>query len=286
MNTPHRRTRADSPEVAALRLVSARQPALAGAVDMQIELLGLQHRVESRLSTPWVDFAPDWVEGRLAAGLPVIRFADIPFEWTEFRLLYRQVADLLHRFDLLEGDQHREIQEHVRSGRPNEADVSAWYGGNPDAPPLEGQAGAVPLGDAVVQVLELAARPFLARVVATTAGRVDLAAWRLRHCPFCGGAPELAVWQSADDGRLVCGRCTGVWAYDPAACVHCGQSDRSALRTFTSPDGVYRFVACDRCRRYMKAYDASAGGRPLMLPVDSIATLPLDAAAQQRGYQP
>jgi hypothetical protein len=36
----------------------------------------------------------------------------------------------------------------------------------------------------------------------------------------------------------------------------------------------------------MKAYDASAGGRPLMLPVDSIATLPLDAAAQQRGYQP
>jgi len=34
----------------------------------------------------------------------------------------------------------------------------------------------------------------------------------------------------------------------------------------------------------LKAYDARNASRPVMVPVDSIATLPLDAAAMQRGY--
>jgi len=39
------------------------------------------------------------------------------------------------------------------------------------------------------------------------------------------------------------------------------------------------------CLRYIKAYDARRAGRPLMVAVDSVATLPLDAAAIQRGYR-
>ena len=50
-------------------------------------------------------------------------------------------------------------------------------------------------------------------------------------------------------------------------------------------DGRYRLYACDVCRRYLKAYDVRQGGRPLMLSVDSVATLPLDAAAVSRGYR-
>jgi len=38
------------------------------------------------------------------------------------------------------------------------------------------------------------------------------------------------------------------------------------------------------CRRYLKAYDARRASRPVMPVVDTIATLPLDAAAMQRGY--
>jgi len=38
------------------------------------------------------------------------------------------------------------------------------------------------------------------------------------------------------------------------------------------------------CRRYLKAYDGRHATRPVMVAVDSIATLPLDAAAIQRGY--
>jgi formate dehydrogenase maturation protein FdhE len=42
--------------------------------------------------------------------------------------------------------------------------------------------------------------------------------------------------------------------------------------------------ACDVCRRYLKAYDGRRAQRAVMVAVDTIATLPLDAAAMQRGY--
>jgi hypothetical protein len=38
------------------------------------------------------------------------------------------------------------------------------------------------------------------------------------------------------------------------------------------------------CKRYLKAYDGRNALRPVMIAVDSIATLPLDAIAMQRGY--
>jgi hypothetical protein len=38
------------------------------------------------------------------------------------------------------------------------------------------------------------------------------------------------------------------------------------------------------CRRYLKAYDSRSAERPVLVAVDTIATLPLDAAAMQRGY--
>jgi formate dehydrogenase maturation protein FdhE len=42
--------------------------------------------------------------------------------------------------------------------------------------------------------------------------------------------------------------------------------------------------ACDVCHRYLKAYDGRRASRPVMPIVDAVATLPLDAAAMQRGY--
>jgi formate dehydrogenase maturation protein FdhE len=50
-------------------------------------------------------------------------------------------------------------------------------------------------------------------------------------------------------------------------------------------DGQYRLYACDECERYLKAYDARRASRPVMPSVDAVATLPLDAAAIQKGYK-
>jgi formate dehydrogenase maturation protein FdhE len=84
--------------------------------------------------------------------------------------------------------------------------------------------------------------------------------------------------------RLFCGRCVAQWAFPSLTCPFCANDDRALITSFATRDGRYRVSACDVCRRYIKAYDARRAQRPVMVAVDSIATLPLDAAAMQRGY--
>jgi len=86
------------------------------------------------------------------------------------------------------------------------------------------------------------------------------------------------------DRRLFCGRCIAQWSFPSLTCPFCANDDRALITSFATRDGRYRVSACDVCRRYIKAYDARRAQRPVMVAVDSIATLPLDAAAMQRGY--
>jgi formate dehydrogenase maturation protein FdhE len=62
-------------------------------------------------------------------------------------------------------------------------------------------------------------------------------------------------------------------------------ADRARITSFASRDKQYRIYGCDACQRYLKAFDARHASRPIMPAVDSVATLPLDAAAMQRGYR-
>jgi len=285
MSQPHRPRpeRADSPELAAFRQLRAAQPELAGAVDMQVELFVMQRRVQARLSTPWLEFDAAWLARQLTDGQPILRFDEIPFDWGEFRTLFRQVSEVLRRFDLLEPADLVCVQDLIRTGRPTRDDVASWY--EETASRRTGRpAAAQSQTEAVGQVLALTARPFLARTVETLHQRVDLAPWTRPYCPFCGGDAELALVLRPGETRLACGRCTGVWPFPEHACPHCDNRLPRYQTSYASRDGRYRLIGCDACRRYIKAYDARKADRPFMLDVDTIATLPLDAAALQRGY--
>ena len=102
---------------------------------------------------------------------------------------------------------------------------------------------------------------------------------------FANAPTGSLIWTLHTDGTYRVGELTGQWRYDPIACPYCGNAERSRITSFTSRDGRYRIYACDECQRYLKAFDGRDGSRPALLAVDSIATLPLDAAAIQRGYQ-
>ncbi len=134
------------------------------------------------------------------------------------------------------------------------------------------------------EVLLLAMRPFLARCAEALSQQVDFSGWHFGHCPFCGWEPDFAVITPNADRRLICGRCLAQWAFDPLACPFCANDDRGRITSFATRDGRYRVYACDSCKRYLKAYDARHATRPVMVAVDTIATLPLDAGAIQKGY--
>ena len=69
---------------------------------MQIELVDVQRRVQSRVPLPWIQFEPQWLAAQQQSGRPAVRFSDIPLEWSDFRLSLRQTADILKRHDAIE----------------------------------------------------------------------------------------------------------------------------------------------------------------------------------------
>jgi hypothetical protein len=282
---PGRVARAEPREIVELKQLKTDRPELASAVDMQLALIAVQRRVQARVPLPWIQADADWLAAQRRAGRAAVRFGDIPLDWSDFRLTLRQTADILFRHDSLDQPDHQKILNLARDGNALPPIVTQWYAatsGAEDANPHQRLPADAP--PSLDHVLVLAIRPFLARCAEALLKRVDFSDWRHGHCPFCGWEADFAVITPSGDRRLICGRCVAQWAFGAFTCPFCANDDRALVTSFATRDGRYRVYGCDVCRRYLKAYDARNAPRPLMVAVDTIATLPLDAAAIQRGY--
>jgi formate dehydrogenase maturation protein FdhE len=283
LQPPHRFERLDPPEIAALKRLKNDQPDLAPAVEFQVEVLTLQRRLQGRLSTPWSVRADEWLTERLASGRPVLQVDDVAFDWMELRLLFRQLADVMIRYEAIEAVDHAALLGLARASHPTADEVAAWFEYRASRAG-SGEVWQSPHGETFTQVLELSARPFVERAAESLRARIDLANWERPYCPVCGASPEMASFNARGDRFLHCGSCATAWSFSADVCPSCGNDDRRRLPSFASPDGRYQLLACDVCRKYVKAFDGRRADRPLMLAVDTIATLPLDAAAMNRGY--
>lgn len=278
--------RGESREVAELRAIKERQPELADAVDMHLAFLEVQRRIQGRIPLPWFELNAEILARHEAEARPLLRFEDIPLDLTDLRLTVRQTGEILRRYGALDDSDFQKVQALGRD-MTLLAVTGQWYRSTAEKHAYAGvPSPAGPIVDVGVfdQVLTLAMRPFLSRCAEVVQPRPDLSVWTHPHCAMCGGEPELAVITPAAERHLICGRCTLRWKFEPLTCPFCRNSDRSQITSFATPDGRYRVYACDICRRYLKAYDARHATRPVMPVVDSVATLPLDAAAMQRGY--
>ncbi len=287
---PVRPARTDSREAAELRALRTNHPELADAADMHLELLELQRRIQGRVPLPWIELNEDVIRRHQAEARPILRFESIPLDQTDLRLMVRQTADVLRRHGALEETDYQEVQTLGRD-MTLVAVVGQWYRSAADqhvvATVGTGGLGVPAAGTdsaMVAQVLALAMRPFLSRCAEVLQRRTELAIWTHPHCALCGGEPDLSVITPAAERHLICGRCGLRWKFEPLTCPYCRNTDRARITSFATPDGQYRVYACDVCHRYLKAYDARRATRPVMPIVDSVATLPLDAAAMQRGY--
>jgi FdhE protein len=273
-----------------LRALKERQPDLSEAIDMHLEILEHQRRIQSRIPLPWFELNSTSVTVHQSEGRPLVRFEDIPLELTDLRLMVRQTADVLRRRGALDESDYAHVQTIGRDMKLL-AVTSDWYRRTAERHVVASAAIGAGTNETsgggedtmLDQVLAIAMRPFLARC-AEVLQRADLSAWTHGYCPLCGGEPDLAVITPAAERHLICGRCSLHWKFESLTCPYCRNANRSKITSFATPDGQYRVYACDVCRRYLKAYDARRASRPVMHVVDVVATLPLDAAAIQRGY--
>lgn len=271
--------RSESREIAELRRLQQEQPDLASAANLQIELLQLQRRVQSRVPLPAIRLDAEFLAAQLKTG-PILRFEHLKIDWSDVRFLVRAVAGAMRTHEALDPADLEKVDRVTRDAERLPSVVRLWYeAAFPGAAPLPPEA------EGLETVLVQAMRPILTRAADAIVARVDLTGWPHGTCPVCGGEPDFAVITPAADRLLICSRCLARWRFDQIACPFCRNAERARITSFTSRDGRYRLSACDVCERYLKAYDARRATRPVMPAVDSVATLPLDAAAMQRGYK-
>lgn len=265
--------------------MAERQPELSAAAALQIALIDAVRRVQMRVSTASVSLSAEQIASRLASGQPLLEFERVPIEWTEARLLLRQVTDILRRHEALDPQAATRLHDIGRRADLPEL-AHRWF--------LKGHTDSGI--EMLEEVLAWALRPFLCRAAevlqqrAAFKGEDDASkeprfgAWKRGVCPVCGGEPDFACIVPSGERLLICGRCLTRWPTEPFACPFCGEADKQRITSFATPDGTYRVTACQSCKRYLKTLDGRRAGRGVMPNVDMIATLPLDAVVMQRGF--
>ena len=271
--------RPESREIIELRRLKQEQPELASAVDLQIELLQLQRRVQTRVPLPSIRLDTEYLNGLLPGG-SILRFEHLPIEWSDVRFLLRATATAMRNQEAIEEADVKRIDALCRDASRLPAVLRSWYdSARPGGGHIDPEAAGLE------SIIQQAMRPVLTRCADAILAKTDLAGWTRQICPLCAGEPDLAVIMPSAERLLICSRCAARWRFDQIACPFCLNDDRTRITSLASRDGRYRLSCCDSCRRYIKAFDARRSTRPVMPPVDGVATLPLDAAAIQRGYQ-
>ncbi len=113
-----------------------------------------------------------------------------------------------------------------------------------------------------------------------------------RHCPSCGGLPQLAY--NALSGEplvtgpryLVCSRCQRSWQYPRLVCAGCGEDSAQQLITYSESEVLPHLTVegCQSCSRYLISVDLRK--QVLAVPaVDELAALPLDLHAKELGLR-
>jgi FdhE protein len=160
------------------------------------------------------------------------------------------------------------------------ADLAATSGVDPELLATLGAHAVAPLLRAYAEHL----LPLLERV---DDGTTEAAVWRRGYCPICGAWPllgelrgvELALW-------LRCSACGSGWRGERLACAFCRNTDFHTLGTLVIEDeSRFRISVCERCKGYLKIGNAFDPPPPEFLAIDDVASMHLDLAALERGYQ-
>jgi formate dehydrogenase maturation protein FdhE len=137
-----------------------------------------------------------------------------------------------------------------------------------------------------------------------------------RHCPRCGGLPQVSYFAASSEDLvsahryLECARCAASWTYPRLTCAACGETATDRLRVYaevgtaqvevsgsvvkpgagpgrsadagTAQFPHLRIDGCETCSHYLLNVDVERDGRAVPL-IDEMAAIPLDLYAKERG---
>jgi FdhE protein len=104
---------------------------------------------------------------------------------------------------------------------------------------------------------------------------------------MCGSWPAFAEVRGIERSRYFrCGRCGGEWHARALCCPYCETIDHDELVALVPESGGSNAAidACRRCLGYVKTLTRLQGCPPETVMVEDLATVDLDVAALEHGY--
>ncbi len=248
------------------------------------KLLHIQYEAEQRIGVPKLGLTSETINDRIEHGLPLVVFDELSLEGTLLHDIFEKVTVVFAEYPELFGQVPESLKEPGAGRFLIREVVKAWFEGSR----LPTTIAADNVNECLLEdIIHATLSPFLAGYSKALLGYVNPERWRHRYCPVCGGNPDFAYLDKESGARwLLCSRCNAEWLFQRLECPCCGSKDQNALAYFTNDEGLYRLYVCEQCKRYLKAIDLRRAKSEVLLPLERLLTLDIDAQAQEYGYNP
>jgi FdhE protein len=151
-----------------------------------------------------------------------------------------------------------------------------------------GMAGYAIEPEILYMLMHMAVAPFFWKKASTLARKADLGQVPQGTCPVCGDLPVMGLLREEDGLRILeCSLCATRWGIPRMMCPFCRTTDQAKLSyIFAEGDQSRRAYLCENCKKYIKiSAGGSQGMEDIVLPLEDLATVHLDHAAAERGYE-
>ncbi|MFC1871368.1 formate dehydrogenase accessory protein FdhE [Chloroflexota bacterium] len=251
-------------------------------VEFYVSLLHIQATAQQADGVPKTKLSRPAISRRSEKGQPLIGSDEFNPDWSQLRDVFIKVANAFASHPNLFGPIPESLTKVVSLGVLKKA-VKAWWTGT-ELPAVMSPEGVTTylLGD----MIQATVKPFLTNYAKTLISSVDQERWRRGYCPVCGGNPDFSFMDKERGSRwLVCGRCDTEWIFQRLQCPYCNTEDQNQLFYFTDDNGRYRLYVCDNCKQYLKTIDLRHAEEAVIISLERLFTLNLDAQAQEHGYR-
>jgi FdhE protein len=231
------------------------------------------------------DIQVDRAAAMLKEGFPLFRRRDLPINQESASARLSKCLEHLARQD--RGDREA-LQTAMKKAKTDskwcEKVFTAVLG--EDEPLLNGVAGDVGLDSGVMLFLaKVSLAPSMKAIQSAVDGQLDKKEWEQGFCPVCGSGPNMAYFTAQGTRYLHCELCGDEWRYPRMKCPFCENEDHDTLGYFQADEEEgFRVYFCRKCKRYIKTVDKAVFEESAPMDLEYMATLHLDLAADERGF--
>jgi len=243
-------------------------------------LLEIQAEAEEKAASLELKLDKDEIARRLNSGRSILSYEDLCLNWEQVNAVFHRIVCLLAKYPEMLGPVPKSL---IVEGFTLPPDwVKAWFKGEEIPAGLDSDS-VHPL--LLTTLVQQTLRPFLIGYAQALKGSFNQDSWRRSNCPVCGAKPEFAYLEKEVGARwCLCSACATEWLFKRMQCPYCDNVDGSSLSFLTSDEGLYRLYLCEQCKSYLKAIDLRKTSRDVLVSLESLTTVDMDAQAQEKGY--